>query len=220
MGSEASYNRYWIAGTDTDVGKTLVSAVVVQGLQSSYWKPIQSGIMDGTDTGYVQKLTGLKKDHFIPEVYKFKQPLSPHLAARLDGGEVHTDSIFAPDPALIKNGSLVIEGAGGLLVPLNGDSLMIDLMKQIEAPVILVCRSSLGTINHSLLSIRVLKEYGFNIMGFVMNGPENLENEKAVIKYGQIEHLGSIPHLKSLTREVLTEVWNNLRIKDKIVEIP
>lgn len=114
----------------------------------------------------------------------------------------------------------MIEGAGGLLVPLNGDSLMIDLMKQIEAPVILVCRSSLGTINHSLLSIRVLKEYGFNIMGFVMNGPENLENEKAVIKYGQIEHLGSIPHLKSLTREVLTEVWNNLRIKDKIVEIP
>src|SRR5690606_25479665 len=129
MSPNAPYKRIWIAGTDTDVGKTLVSAVLVHGLRSSYWKPIQSGVLDGTDTEFVKNLTELTNDHFIPEVYKLNQPLSPHLAARLDNIEIRMDAIHAPDISLIKNETLIIEGAGGLMVPLNDESLILDLMK-------------------------------------------------------------------------------------------
>lgn len=213
MAESTDYRRVWIAGTDTGVGKTLVSTIIVNGLQSSYWKPVQSGISDGTDTECVRKLTGLEDDHFIPEGYTFSRPLSPHLAARLDHTELRMETLFFPDAATIRNRFMVMETAGGLMVPLNDKHLMIDLMKQLEAPVILVCRSTLGTINHTLLSVRILRDYGFNILGFIMNGPQNEENEKAVVQYGQITHLGSIPPLASLTRDDLSKTWQGLGLK-------
>ena len=201
------YRSYWITGTDTDVGKSVVSAMLVTAMESSYWKPVQSGTLSGTDTEFVERVSGLTKDHFIPEVYKTTQPLSPHLSARIDDITIEMDAFHKPDVSVIKNDTLVMEGAGGVLVPLNSENFVIDLIKQISAPVIIVCRSALGTINHSLATIEVLRSRNIPIKGFIMNGPKNIENERAVRDCGQIEHLGSIPKLGKVDRKSLLQVW-------------
>lgn len=206
---EKGYNSYWITGTDTDVGKSLVSAMMVSAMESSYWKPVQSGTLTGTDTEFVAQVSGLTKDHFIPEVYKTTQPLSPHLSARIDGISIDMNAFHKPDVSVIKNNTLVMEGAGGVLVPLNSQKFVIDLIKQISAPVIIVCRSALGTINHSLATIEVLRSRDIPIKGFIMNGPKNVENERAVMDYGQVEHLGSIPELSKVDRQTLIQVWKD-----------
>lgn len=203
------YTSYWITGTDTDVGKSVVSAMFVTALESSYWKPVQSGILTGTDTEFVEQVSGLTKDHFIPEVYKTTQPLSPHLSARIDGITIDMNAFHKPDTSVIKNKRLVIEGAGGVLVPLNSDKYVIDLIKQIVAPVIIVCRSALGTINHSLTTIEALRSRDIPIKGFIMNGAKNVENERAVREYGQIEHLGSVPELSKVDRKTLLQIWKD-----------
>lgn len=201
------YRSYWITGTDTDVGKSVVSAMLVTAMESSYWKPVQSGTLSGTDTDFVERVSGLTKDHFIPEVYKTTQPLSPHLSARIDDITIDMDAFHKPDVSVIKNDTLVMEGAGGVLVPLNSENFVIDLIKQISAPVIIVCRSALGTINHSLATIEVLRSRNIPIKGFIMNGPKNIENERAVRDCGQIEHLGNIPKLGKVDRKSLLQVW-------------
>jgi dethiobiotin synthetase len=203
------YTSYWITGTDTDVGKSVVSAMLVTALESSYWKPVQSGTLIGTDTEFVRQISGLTNDHFIPEVYKTTQPLSPHLSARIDNISIDLDSFHQPDAIVIKNRTLIIEGAGGVLVPLNSKAFVIDLMKRITAPVIIVCRSTLGTINHSLTTIEALKSRDIPIKGFIMNGPKNAENERAVSEFGQIPHLGSVPHLGKVDRQTLLKVWKD-----------
>lgn len=203
------YTSFWITGTDTDVGKSVVSAMLVTAMESSYWKPVQSGTLTGTDTEFVEQVSGLTKDHFVPEVYKTTQPLSPHLSARIDGITIDMKTFHKPDISVIKNKSLVIEGAGGVLVPLNSENFVVDLIKQIVAPVIIVCRSTLGTINHSLATIEALRSRDIPIKGFIMNGPKNVENERAVRDYGQIEHLGSIPKLGKVDRKSLLQVWKD-----------
>lgn len=208
MGTQG-YRSYWITGTDTDVGKSVVSAMLVSSMESSYWKPVQSGTLSGTDTEFVKHVSGLANDHFIPEVYKTTQPLSPHLSAKIDGISINLDTFHEPDSSVIKNGILVMEGAGGVLVPLNSDKFVIDLIKQIYAPVIVVCRSALGTINHSLTTIEALRSRGIPIKGFIMNGPKNVENECAVRDYGQIDHLGSIPRLDKVDRKTLLQIWKD-----------
>jgi len=202
-----SYTSYWITGTDTDVGKSVVSAMLVTAMESSYWKPVQSGTLTGTDTEFIERVSGLTKDHFIPEVYKTRQPLSPHLSARIDDITIDIDAFHKPDISVIKNNTLVMEGAGGVLVPLNSHKYVIDLIKQITAPVIIVCRSALGTINHSLTTIEALRSRDISIKGFIMSGPKNVENERAVKEYGQIEHLGSIPKLGKVDRKTLLQIW-------------
>lgn len=204
---EQGYSSFWITGTDTDVGKSVVSAMLVTALESSYWKPVQSGVLTGTDTEFVAQVSGLTKDHFIPEVYKTTHPLSPHLSARIDGITIDLNAFYKPDSTVIKNNTLVMEGAGGVLVPLNSNSFVIDLIRQIIAPVIIVCRSTLGTINHSLTTIEALRSREIPIKGFIMNGPKNVENERAVRDYGQVEHLGSIPSLRKVDRQTLLRIW-------------
>lgn len=206
MGS-AGYSTYWVSGTDTDVGKTLVSAMIVTALQASYWKPVQSGILTGTDTEFVKQVSELPSEHFIPEIYRTTQPLSPHLSAKIDSIAIVNASLYPPDSALIKSKVLIIEGAGGVLVPLNSKEFVIDLIKHIPAPVIVVCRSTLGTINHTLLTIEALRSRNIPIKGFIMNGPKNVQNERAVHDYGQIKHLGSIPKLGKVDRNTLLRVW-------------
>ncbi len=205
--STHGYKSVWVTGTDTDVGKSVVAAMLVTALESSYWKPIQSGTLTGTDMEFVKQVSGLTKDHFIPEVYKTTQPLSPHLSAKIDNITIDLDSFHEPDAAVIKNKYLIIEGAGGVLVPINAENYVIDLIKQIAAPVVIVCRSTLGTINHSLTTIEALRSRGIPIKGFIMNGPKNLENELAVKDYGQIEHLGSLPKLDKVDRATLLKIW-------------
>jgi len=183
-------NRIFITGTDTGVGKTVVSAILMAGLGGFYWKPIQSGLDEITDTEWVHKNTGLPGDHFFRETYRLTLPLSPHAAALHDGVRIDLESFHMPE--IPKQGHLIIEGAGGLMVPLNEKDLITDLIKKFKAPVLLVARSSLGTINHTLLSLEQLRREGIDIMGAVINGPINPGNREAIEHFGKTKVLAEI----------------------------
>jgi dethiobiotin synthetase len=206
----------FITGTDTGVGKTLVSAILLAGLNGYYWKPIQSGLEEMTDREWISENTGLPKTHFFDETYKLTQPLSPHSAARHDGIRIDLDSFIMPD--VPESEHLIIEGAGGVMVPLNERHLMIDVMKRLAAPVLLVCRSSLGTINHTLLSLEQLRREELDVLGVIMNGPRNPENREAIEHYGRIKVLAEVeplPFIDPLTlKTIFFEYFNSLmRIK-------
>lgn len=182
--------KLFVTGTDTGVGKTLVSAILMAGLDGYYWKPIQSGLEETTDREWVREMTGLPETHFFDETYKLTKPLSPHSAARHDGVRIELESFNAPE--IPESGHLIIEGAGGIMVPLNEKHLMTDLMKRLAAPVLLVCRSSLGTINHTLLSLEQLRREGLDVLCVIMNGPGNIDNREAIEHYGRIKVLAEI----------------------------
>lgn len=195
--------RMFITGTDTGIGKTVISAILMAGLRGIYWKPIQSGLDEMTDTEWVRDKTGLTGNHFYPETYRFRLPLSPHASAAHDGVKIDLKLFTMPEIGESKH--LVIEGAGGVMVPLNERHLMTDLIKKLNSPVLLVSPSSLGTINHTLLSLEQLRREGLEVVGVVMNGPKNSINRKAVEHYGRINVLAEIEYLpvidaKSLMR--------------------
>lgn len=217
-------NGYFISGTDTGIGKTLISAMLLLATRGRYWKPVQSGIADGTDTETVRKLTELADEHFEPESYVLEQPLSPHLSSRLDNIRIDTGEIIADFEKLktrkqattnteinnykeLSPNTLIIEGAGGLLVPLNEKDLIIDLITKLGFPVVLVSRSTLGTINHTLLSLEALKSRNIPLAGIVMSGPENTENRLAVEAYGKtygrVRVLAEIPVLEGFSKQDL-----------------
>ena len=183
-------NKIFITGTDTGVGKTVVSAILMAGLDGFYWKPIQSGLDEISDTEWVREHTGLSDDHFFSETYRLTLPLSPHASALHDGVRIDLDYFHVPEvPA---PGHLIIEGAGGVMAPLNETHLMTALIKRLGAPVLLIARSSLGTINHTLLSLEQLRREGIDVMGVVINGPGNRENRAAIEHYGRIRVLAEI----------------------------
>ncbi len=169
----------------------------------SYWKPIQSGTVDGTDSETVQSLSGCGSERIIPEAYVFSQPLSPHLAASIDGETVEPEKLRVPNIT-----PLIIEGAGGLLVPVNEKLLFIDIFKSWNLPILLACRSGLGTINHTLLSIEALRQREIPLLGCVLIGEPNPENEKAIEYYGKSKVLGRIPPITSFTAETLRSNFN------------
>lgn len=189
-------SRFFVAGTDTDVGKTFVSAILTAGLQATYWKPIQSGSIEGTDTKTVQQFTALPARHFLPELYSFKEPLSPHAAADLEGREVDPNKLLLPKQTDYKTKHLLIEGAGGLFVPLNWRFQLIDLLAKWRLPVVLVCRSTLGTLNHTQLSIEALRSRKIPIHGLVLNGPENTSNAESLRHLTGLPILAQIPPIK------------------------
>jgi dethiobiotin synthetase len=182
---------FFVTGTDTDVGKTIVSALLTIALDGYYWKPIQSGRDDRglTDRDRVGQLTGLGPERLLPERYCLGQPLSPHLAARLDGVEIELTDFELP---VGLDRPLIVEGAGGLLVPINDRHLMIDLIGHLGLPVVVVARSGLGTINHTLLSIGALRRSGIPILGVILNGPLNPENRRAIEFYGQVSVIAEV----------------------------
>ncbi len=168
-----------ITGTDTDVGKTVVSAMLMVGLSAAgqdvhYWKPVQSGLEGGVDTRMVQKLSGLPETQFLPETYVFSEPLSPHRAAEIDGVEIDVGTLVPPHV----EGTLIIEGAGGLMVPLTRGNLLINGFKKWNAPVVLVARTGLGTINHTLLSLEALWARDILVHGLIFVGEDNADNIK------------------------------------------
>ncbi len=183
--------KFFVTGTDTGVGKTLVSAVLMSGLSAVYWKPVQSG--EPGDTEWVRQATGLPAERFAPETYRLQQPLSPHAAAASAGVQIDLGT-FQPPVAE----RLIAEGAGGVLVPLNDRQLMIDLMAKLGLPVLLVARSSLGTINHTLLSLEALRRRNLEVVGVVVNGPRNPANEEAIARYGQVPVLAAVEPLARL----------------------
>jgi len=186
---------FFVTGTDTDVGKTIVSAWLVGRLGASYWKPVQAGNHPETDSDIVRRLAGVPPERILPEAYVLPEPIAPHEAARRAGITIEMAKL-APPPC---NGPLVVEGAGGLLVPLNDKVYVIDLAAELHLPIILVARSTLGTINHTLLSIEAIRRRGLPLAGVVVNGPETPHNRAAIERYGKVEIIAEIPWLDHLT---------------------
>jgi len=199
-------NEIFVTGTDTGIGKTVVSALLTQGLKATYWKPIQSGLQEETDTQALKRLTGLPEHHFKEEAYRLNEPLSPHASAAIDDVEITMNAFSIPDYA---TDHLIVEGAGGLMVPMNDTAMIIDLIKALEIPVLLVARSELGTLNHTFLSLEALRKRGIPIIGVIMNGPKNRSNRKAIEKYGQIEVLTEIDQIDDINSQKLSEIFKH-----------
>lgn len=195
----------FVTGTDTGVGKTVLSALLCAALDAVYWKPIQTGTVDGTDRETVMRIAGIGEHRTRPEAYTFRPPVSPHLAAARDGVEINLERLEIP--VNIRNEPFVVEGAGGVLVPINQKEFMLDLMARLKLPALLAARSSLGTINHSLLSLRALRSAGISVRGVVLIGEPNHDNRAAIEQYGQVQVIGEIPTLPELTRNSLLAVY-------------
>lgn len=200
-------NTCIITGTDTDIGKTVVSAMLTLALGASYWKPVQAGVEGGVDTRAVQKMTALPPERFLPESYVLSEPLSPHRAAEIDDVAIDVDGLKIPEI----DGPLVIEGAGGLMVPLSRNNLLINLFKSWNedayVPVILVARTGLGTINHTLLSLEALWSRKIPVHGIVFVGDENEDNMKTIHEFSDVKVLGRLPMLDSLGSSALIKAF-------------
>ncbi|WFU14609.1 dethiobiotin synthase [Bradyrhizobium sp. CB3481] len=192
--------RIVVTGTDTGIGKTVFSAGLADFLGTNYWKPIQAGLDEESDTELVTRLGGLSPDRIAPERYRLRKAASPHHSAELDGVRIDVDALDIPDTG---ERPLVIEGAGGLMVPLRGGTLYIDLFERWQLPVVLCARTSLGTINHSLLSIEALRKRQIDILGIAFIGERNSENESAICEIGRVRWLGRLPWLSPLTAGTL-----------------
>jgi dethiobiotin synthase len=195
-----------VTGTDTGVGKTVVSAMLTLALNAIYWKPIQSGIQTGADRERVAALTCLPHAHFLPERYVLKEPLSPHRAAELDGVEIDPGKLQLPQD-IAPGRWLIVEGAGGVLVPLTRALLQIELFAQWRAPVILVARTQLGTINHTLLSLEALKSRSIPVRGIVFVGDGIEDTERTIVGFGHAKRLGRLPYLKTLDGASLSQAF-------------
>lgn len=195
----------FITGIGTEIGKTIVSAVLVEKLQADYWKPIQSGELDNSDTMIVESLISNKKTVFHNEAYRLSQPFSPHYSAALDGAEIDLDKINLPQT----ENQLIIEGAGGLMVPLNDKDLMIDLIQKLDAEVVLVSKNYLGSINHTLLSAELLKMRKIKIRNIVFSGVSNQSSEEIISK-----HLNTgiirIPFFNTLNKNTILDFASKL----------
>jgi dethiobiotin synthetase len=202
-------NAIIVTGTDTGIGKTVFAAALAAALGAAYWKPIQSGLDgDMSDSDTVRRL-GVRQ--VLPEAYRLTHPLSPHRAAELDNVTIDPARLAVPDTP----GPLVIEGAGGLLVPVTRSLLFADLFRQWQAPVVLVARTALGTINHSLLSIEALRARGIPILGIAFVGDANEDNETTIAAIAGVKRLGRLPWLAPLDAEGLAAAFAaQFRIED------
>ena len=197
--------RFVVTGTDTDVGKTVFAAALTGALGATYWKPVQAGPDDDglSDSDRVRALAG-SGARILPEAYRLDTPCSPHLAAEIDGVRIDPARLFPPET----DGPLVIEGAGGVLVPLTRTILYVDLFARWDFPVVLVARTRLGTINHSLLSIEALRARGLAIHGIAFVGESNAESERIVCDLGHVRRLGRLPRLPQLTARTLADAFS------------
>ncbi|CAN2532283.1 ATP-dependent+dethiobiotin+synthetase+BioD [Methylocapsa aurea] len=194
--------RFVVAGTDTNVGKTVFSAALAGALDAFYWKPVQSGLDGETDTMTVARFSGLAAAKLLPEAYRLTTPASPHLAARIDGVTIDVDRLAPPDGA-----PLVVETAGGVMTPLTEEVSTIDLLARWRLPVILCARTTLGTINHSLLSLEALRRREIPIVGVVFIGEENQDTQRIIAKLSGVRALGRLPFVSPLTAETLAATF-------------
>lgn len=196
-----SMQPLFITGIGTGIGKTVVSAIVAEGLQADYWKPVQAGYEEGTDSEWVRTMISDQLT-IHPEVYKLKLPASPHIAAREEGIRIDLEVIEEQFIRLSSDKPIVIEGAGGLLVPLNEEEFVIDLIKRLNAKVILVSRNYLGSINHSLLTAEVCKREHIEVIGWVFND-QYLHYEEEISKWSGYKILGRIPFADSVNKDFI-----------------
>ncbi|MBW5434055.1 ATP-dependent dethiobiotin synthetase BioD [Bradyrhizobium canariense] len=195
-----------VTGTDTGIGKTVFSAGLADLLGANYWKPIQAGLEGETDAELVARLGSLSPDRIMPELYRLRTPVSPHHSAEIDGVRIEPDSLNVPDTG---DRPLVIEGAGGLMVPLRGDTLYIDVFERWRLPVVLCASTSLGTINHSLLSIEALRKRQIPILGIAFIGEQNAETQIAIREIGRARWLGRLPWLSPLAADTLQAAFKS-----------
>lgn len=211
----------FITGTDTDVGKTIVSAWLTLHWQAAYWKPIQSGLAQGSDSETVARLS---QAYCYPERWKLKAALSPHLAAALEDRTIDIAGIQLPTTHINHTHTpierLIVEGAGGLLTPLNQSARIVDLMMQLKLPVLLVARSSLGTINHTCLTIEALRTRNLNLLGIIMVGEKNIPNRTAIEHYGNIRVLAELPLLAEISPSQLQRHLLPEALKQALANVP
>jgi dethiobiotin synthetase len=203
-----------VTGTDTGLGKTVVAAMITLALDGIYWKPIQCGTEGGTDRETVAKLTGLDASHFRPEVYCFREPLSPHRASELEGASIDVAKLVPPADVPADR-PLIIEGAGGVMVPVTRQMLQIELFGRWGAPVVVCARTSLGTINHTLLTLGALRNNKIRVQGVLFVGDEVRDSENTIIALSGAKRLGRLPFLKQLDqRSLRTAFAENFRKED------
>lgn len=197
---------FFITGIGTEVGKTIASAIVTEALQADYWKPVQAGDLGNSDTHKVEKLVSNSQTVFHPNAFALQTAMSPHAAAEIDGLKISAKEIPRPKT----QNSMVIEGAGGLLVPLNSEETILDLIHP-EDKIILVSRHYLGSINHTLLSAAVLKARGLNCFGIIFNGQENPSTEEIILKMTELKMLGRIEEEAFFDKETIKSYAEKLR---------
>jgi len=203
--SKQSTHGFLVTGTDTGIGKTVVSAMLVRALNASYFKPVQAGLDEPTDTDAVRDLSAMPNDRFFPECYRLKEPASPHLSAAMEGIEIDIHRLQLPE----SEHSLIVEGAGGVMVPLTNSVLFIEVFAKWQLPTILCARTSLGTINHTLLSLAALRDWNVPIHGVIFVGDAHEENESIIPRFADVKHLGRVPFLNSLDQKSLSRVFED-----------
>lgn len=203
--TETSRERLVVTGTDTGIGKTVFSAGLAAVLGAAYWKPIQSGLDEETDSETVQRLGGLTPERILPEAYRLGTPASPHLSAAIDGVEIDPDALEPPATSL----PLVIEGAGGLLVPLIRETVFADVFARWRCPTILCARTGLGTINHTLLSLEAMRRRQIPVLGVAFIGDEQADSQAIIASLGAVRSLGRLPRLDPLTGDALRAGFKN-----------
>ncbi|SMC54638.1 dethiobiotin synthase [Novosphingobium sp. B1] len=203
-------SAFVVTGTDTGIGKTIFSAALTGALQAHYWKPVQAGLDDGADREHVARLAGVPADHVLPEAYRLNTPCSPHRAAEIDGVVIDLARLALPAAR-----PLVVEGAGGALVPVTRGTTYADVFAWWNLPVIVVARTALGTINHSLLTFEALRSRGVAIHGAAFVGDANEDSEATICAMGGVRRLGRLPMFDRLdTQSLVTAFAQGFRIED------
>jgi dethiobiotin synthetase len=216
-------NTIFITGTGTDVGKTIAATILTEALEADYWKPVQAGFDEGTDSTFIQSVITNKKTIIHRETYKLKLAASPHIAAREEGVEVELDKIYEDYLEIVNSQSsilnrqlyIIIEGAGGLMVPLNENEFVIDLIKKLNSKVILVSRNYLGSINHSLLTASVCKQNNLNVLGWIFND-HYMNYEDEIVHWSGYKKIASFPFTENITAAFIQQqaaiLKNNLEL--------
>jgi len=198
--------QFFITGISTEVGKTVASAIITEALEADYWKPVQAGELDQLDSSFVHKFT--PEITIFKERYLLTEPMSPHAAANIDKISIALSDFELPD-----SDNLIVEGAGGLLVPINNKGETIaDLIKQLNIPVVLVSTAYLGSINHTLLSIDYLKRNNIPVKGIIFNGSCNKDSEEIILSSTRIKLLGRIPKIKEVTQKNIEKLTSNITL--------
>lgn len=194
---------FFVSATDTCVGKTFISTILTKGLKATYYKPIQAGMP--ADTDFVKKYSSLSAVHFLKETHILKMATYPHLAAKKEKISIKLSNFKLPRK--ITTSHLIIEGCGGLMVPINENYFIIDLIKKFSVPTLLIARSTLGTINHTLLSLAQLRDYQIPVLGVILNGPKNEGNKIAIEKFGKVSVLAEIEIQKNISPDIIQELF-------------
>lgn len=196
---------FFVTGIDTEIGKTVVSAILTKALEADYWKPVQSGDLDNSDSHKIQRWTGAKT-HL--ETYRLNTPMSPHASAEIDGVEIDLKAFSLPET----DKNLIVEGAGGLYVPLNDRDCIIDLIAGLNIPVILVSKNYLGSINHTMLSINTLKSRGIELAGIIFNGKPTPTTESIIEKMTGVKVIARIPELGEVNAETIAQAASEISL--------